>query len=204
MCDFAGLCFPYLFLLSQHALPSTVVQALFTLLITLTSPLLVPNISFNSPLPIPTGLFDIRGPANPNQIFLPGSLPPRKWSHEYKCSTSPSVTVVEGRRSGDVWLSKGNAVDGKGKTRCFWRSHCKLFRFLLIDITRNRNRYVFRSHKAISPTTSRFHTASRHVTAATSNHHLPPASNRLKPHSIHFSRLPIRQHDVASHSKHWY
>ena len=110
-----GFAFPYLFLLSQHALPSTVVQALFILSVTLTSPLLVLNILFGSPLPIPTGLFDIRGSANPNQVSLPGSLPPHKWSHEYKRSTSASVTVVEGRRSGDVWLSKGDAVDGKGK-----------------------------------------------------------------------------------------
>jgi hypothetical protein len=81
----------------------------------MTSPLLVLNILFGSPLPIPTGLFDIREPANPNQAFLPESLPPHKWSHEYKRSTSASVTVVEGRRSGDVWLSNGDAVDGKGK-----------------------------------------------------------------------------------------
>ena len=37
----------------------------------------------------------------------------RPWSHEYK--RSGSVTVVEGRRSGDVWVSKGDAIDGKGK-----------------------------------------------------------------------------------------
>ena len=92
-----------------------VVQTSFILSVTLTSPLLVLNILFGSPLPIPTGLFDIREPANPNQAFLPRSLPPHKWSHEYKRSTGASVTVVEGRRSGDVWLSNGDAVDGKGK-----------------------------------------------------------------------------------------
>ena len=37
----------------------------------------------------------------------------RPWSHEYK--RSGSVTVVEGRRSGDVWISNGDAVDGKNK-----------------------------------------------------------------------------------------
>jgi len=83
--------------------------------VTLSSPLLVLNILLGSPLPIPTGLFDIRGQADSNQAFVPESLPPHKWSHEYKRSTSASVTVVEGRRSGDVWLSKGDAVDGKGK-----------------------------------------------------------------------------------------
>ena len=92
-----------------------VVQVFYILSITLTSPLLALNILFKSPLPIPTGLFDVREPANPNQAFLPGSFPPHKWSHEYKRSTSASVTVVEGRRSGDVWVSNGDAVDGKGK-----------------------------------------------------------------------------------------
>ena len=37
----------------------------------------------------------------------------RPWSHEYK--RSGSVTVVEGRRSGDVWVHNGDAVDGKNK-----------------------------------------------------------------------------------------
>ena len=37
----------------------------------------------------------------------------RPWSHEYK--RSGSITVVEGRRSGDVWISNGDAVDGKNK-----------------------------------------------------------------------------------------
>ena len=110
-----GFAFPYFFLLSQHTLPSMAVQVLFILSVTLTSPLLVVNILFGSPLPIPNGLFDIREPANPNQAFLPESLPSHKWSHEYKRSTSACVTVVEGRRSGDVWLSNGDAVDGKGK-----------------------------------------------------------------------------------------
>ena len=110
-----GFAFSYFFLLSQHALPSTAVRVLFILSVTLTSPLLLLNILLGSPLPIPTGLFDIREPANPNQAFLPESLPSHKWSHEYKRSTSASVTVVEGRRSGDVWLTNGDAVDGKGK-----------------------------------------------------------------------------------------
>jgi len=32
-----------------------------------------------------------------------------------ECKRSGSVTVVEERRSGDVWISQGDAVDGKGK-----------------------------------------------------------------------------------------
>lgn len=44
-----------------------------------------------------------------------GSFPPARWSVDYKHSTSTNATVVEGRRSGDVWISKGDAVDGKSK-----------------------------------------------------------------------------------------
>ena len=58
-----GFAFSYFFLISQHALPSTAVRVLFILSVTLTSPLLVLNILFGSPLSIPTGLFDIREPA---------------------------------------------------------------------------------------------------------------------------------------------
>ncbi len=47
--------------------------------------------------------------------MIHGSFPPHQFSHEYKRSTSCSATVVEARRSGDVWLSKGNAIDGKSK-----------------------------------------------------------------------------------------
>lgn len=41
------------------------------------------------------------------------SVPTFRFSHEYK--RSGSITVVEGRRSGDVWLANGDAVDGKSK-----------------------------------------------------------------------------------------
>lgn len=91
------------------------VTILFVLSVTLSSPILAVNILFKCPFPIPTGLFDastglppdLRGPKE-------GTAVPR-WSHEYKRSMSASVTVVEGRRSGDVWIAKGDAVDGKGK-----------------------------------------------------------------------------------------
>ena len=53
-------------------------------------------------------------PVDPRPM-IHGSFPPHQFSHEYKRSTSCSATVVEARRSGDVWLSKGNAVDGKSK-----------------------------------------------------------------------------------------
>jgi hypothetical protein len=108
---------PYFITLSQNGSPSLAIQILFVLSVTLTSPLLAFNLVCGSPLPIPVGLFDARDslPADPHRIQVHGSLPSSKWSHEYKRSTSCSVTVVEGRRSGDVWLSKGDAVDNKGK-----------------------------------------------------------------------------------------
>ncbi|KAJ6553453.1 hypothetical protein DFH09DRAFT_1085580, partial [Mycena vulgaris] len=81
-------------------------------------PLWALNLLFRSPLPIPNGLFDIRGDLPANVLRGPspaGSVPTCKWSHEYKRSTSASVTVVEGRCSGDVWMTNSDAVDGKGE-----------------------------------------------------------------------------------------
>jgi hypothetical protein len=87
--------------------------------VTLSAPLLAFNLVFRAGLPIPTGLFDTREPthaANPNRVSTsPSELPQWKWSQEYKRSMSTTPTVVEGRPSGDVWIQKGDAVDGKSK-----------------------------------------------------------------------------------------
>ena len=72
------------------------------------------NVICGSHLPIPTGLFDVRG-EQPKVSSAPSELPSQKWSHEYKRSMSTTITAVEGRRSGDVWLTNGDAVDGKNK-----------------------------------------------------------------------------------------
>ncbi|KAJ6560471.1 hypothetical protein B0H19DRAFT_1290393 [Mycena capillaripes] len=112
------LSLPYLLLAPQKSNTPVAASILLILSITLSSPLLALNLLFRSPLPIPHGLFDTRGdlPANVTRGPSPaGSMPTYKWSHEYKRSTSASVTVVEGRRSGDVWMSNGDAVDGKSK-----------------------------------------------------------------------------------------
>ncbi|KAJ7129288.1 hypothetical protein C8R44DRAFT_776391 [Mycena epipterygia] len=112
------LSLPYLLLAPQNSHTPVAASILLILSITLSSPLLALNLLFRSPLPIPHGLFDIRSDLPDNVIRGPsaaGSVPTYKWSHEYKRSTSASVTVVEGRRSGDVWLTNGDAVDGKGK-----------------------------------------------------------------------------------------
>ncbi|GLB34088.1 hypothetical protein LshimejAT787_0109720 [Lyophyllum shimeji] len=108
-----ALSIPYLITVSQKSSASTVTSLLLVLSVTVSSPLLALTILLRSPLPIPSGLFDVRGD-------LPANVPvstdaPYKWSHDYKRSMSTSVTVVEGRRSGDVWLANGDAVDGKSK-----------------------------------------------------------------------------------------
>ncbi|TFY64480.1 hypothetical protein EVJ58_g2587 [Rhodofomes roseus] len=108
---------PYL-LISNLSSPvaSSAVSILFVLSVTMSSPLLALHVLCRSPLPMPSGLFDSYSepPSAANRAPSPTSLAPSfKFSHEYK--RSGSVTVVEGRRSGDVWVSNGDAVDGKGK-----------------------------------------------------------------------------------------
>ncbi|THV08238.1 hypothetical protein K435DRAFT_958839 [Dendrothele bispora CBS 962.96] len=110
-----GLSLPYLTALLQNNPVSTSTSILITLSVMMSSPALALNMLF-SPLPIPTGLFDVRGDSPTNLArgsMSTSTLPKPKWSHEYK--RSGSVTVVEGRRSGDVWLANGDAVDGKSK-----------------------------------------------------------------------------------------
>ncbi|KAJ7482400.1 hypothetical protein B0H11DRAFT_2022803 [Mycena galericulata] len=112
------LSLPYFLLAPQKSPTPVAASVLLILSITLSSPLLALNLLFRSPLPIPQGLFDTRGDLPANVLRGPtpaGSVPTYKWSHEYKRSTSASVTVVEGRRSGDVWMANGDAVDGKSK-----------------------------------------------------------------------------------------
>ncbi|KAJ4496843.1 hypothetical protein C8R41DRAFT_909392 [Lentinula lateritia] len=109
-----GLSLPYLITLSQNIPASLATSILFTLSVTMSSPILALNILFRSPIPIPSGLFD--SPDDLPTNLLRGATPNSdtvKWSYEYK--RSASVTVVEGRRSGDVWLTNGDAADGKSK-----------------------------------------------------------------------------------------
>ncbi|KAF8640126.1 hypothetical protein AX17_001362 [Amanita inopinata Kibby_2008] len=112
-----GLGLPYL-VLSQHGITDANISVLLILSVTLSSPMLALNLIRNSPIPIPVGLFEshdtlpadiVRGPSRAESHL------PYKFSYEYKRSMSTSATVVEGRRSGDVWLINGDAVDGKNK-----------------------------------------------------------------------------------------
>ncbi|KAJ7228232.1 hypothetical protein GGX14DRAFT_611844 [Mycena pura] len=113
-----ALSLPYLLFVQQNSRTPVAASVLLILSITLSSPLLALSLFLRTPFPIPHGLFDTRDdlPANAFRNSTPGgSVPTYKWSHEYKRSTSASVTVVEGRRSGDVWLTNGDAADGRSK-----------------------------------------------------------------------------------------
>jgi hypothetical protein len=83
------------------------------LAITLPSLLLALSVLFRWPLLIPSGLFESTAQPMPELARASSPTITRPWSHEYK--RSGSVTVVEGRRSGDVWVTNGDAIDGKSK-----------------------------------------------------------------------------------------
>lgn len=91
-----------------------VLSLLLVLSVTTSSPILLANILVRSPIPIPTGLFDLH--SQPPSVVMRSPSPVETLTvgaSQYK--RSGSITVVEGRRSGDIWISKGDAVDGKGK-----------------------------------------------------------------------------------------
>ena len=96
---------------------SSVGSILLMLSVTLSAPLLAVNLLLRSPIPIPSELFETY--SDPPSAVLRAPSPQStvassyKYSHEYK--RSGSVTVVESRRSTDVWLTNGDAVDNKGK-----------------------------------------------------------------------------------------
>ncbi|TFY62286.1 hypothetical protein EVG20_g6758 [Dentipellis fragilis] len=110
-----ALSLPFFFSVSASS-PQTnqIMSILLTLSVTLSSPILALNILLRSPMPIITGLFDVHSepPSMVARSPSPQSTLPAV-SGEYK--RSASVTVVEGRRSTDVWLTKGDAVDGKSR-----------------------------------------------------------------------------------------
>lgn len=96
--------FPYLF---NH--DSMVAAVFVTLSVTISSPLLACNILLRSPLPIGAEIFSAHTGIR-SRALAAGSAA----ESQYKRSGS-SHTVVEGRRSGDVWISNGDAVDHKTK-----------------------------------------------------------------------------------------
>ncbi|KAI0677299.1 hypothetical protein C8Q78DRAFT_1180593 [Trametes maxima] len=111
-----GLGLPYMFMVSPGSATNPTASILLLLSVTLSSPLLAINILFRSPIPIPSGLFETYSEPPSAVLRAPSpqsTAPSYGFSHEYK--RSGSVTVVEGRRSTDVWLTNGDAVDGRGK-----------------------------------------------------------------------------------------
>ncbi|KAH7907503.1 hypothetical protein BJ138DRAFT_1129128 [Hygrophoropsis aurantiaca] len=110
-----GLSLPYLFTVSANgSVASDAIPILLVLSVTMSSPLLALNILLRSPIPIPSGLFDIH-PDPPSVVMRAPSPAVTLASYDREYKRSGSVTIVEGRRSGDVWLTQGDAVDGKGK-----------------------------------------------------------------------------------------
>ena len=83
------------------------------LAITLPPQFLALSVIFHWSLLVPSGLFESTAQPMPELARTSSPTITRPWSHEYK--RSGSVTVVEGRRSGDVWITNGDAIDGKGK-----------------------------------------------------------------------------------------
>ena len=97
----------------SHGLSSSVVPILLALSVTVSSPLLALNILLRSPLPIPAALFS-RSYGAVQASEASNSVTEIRIHPEMR-GRSTSLTVVEGRRSGDVWISNGEAVDGRGK-----------------------------------------------------------------------------------------
>ncbi|TBU47242.1 hypothetical protein BD309DRAFT_1016512 [Dichomitus squalens] len=112
-----GLGLPFLFMVSPGSPISSIGSILLILSVTLSAPLLALNLLFRSPIPIPSELFESYSepPSAVLRAPSPASTTPSylKYSHEYK--RSGSVTVVESRRSTDVWVTNGDAVDNKGR-----------------------------------------------------------------------------------------
>ncbi|KAH8830259.1 hypothetical protein DL96DRAFT_1592192 [Flagelloscypha sp. PMI_526] len=114
-----SLAIPYLVSAHNQGPIPPVAGILIAIAIALPSPLLALNLLLRAPVPIPVGLFESNTDFSPERPVTPGSTVVGRFSHEYKQSGKRSMstcpTVVEGRRSGDIWISKGEAVEGKGK-----------------------------------------------------------------------------------------
>ncbi|KAF7792852.1 hypothetical protein EIP86_003953 [Pleurotus ostreatoroseus] len=109
-----ALALPFYLTVHKGQPSSAAASILLILSVTSSAPLLALNIFFRSPLPIPSGLFDT--PENPPTVVMRAPSPlSTSPSLVYEYKRSGSVTVVEGRRSGDVWITNGDAVEGKSK-----------------------------------------------------------------------------------------
>ena len=109
-----SLSLSYLFMASpSRDFSSSFAPLLLTLSVTVSAPLLALNLLLCAPLPIPVALFS-------RSYFQAPTTEARNSATEIRtypemCARSSSLTVVEGRRSGDVWIANGKPVDGHGK-----------------------------------------------------------------------------------------
>ncbi|KAF8655333.1 hypothetical protein AX16_003106 [Volvariella volvacea WC 439] len=109
------LSLPYLITSLRNGSTNYAVTIPLILSVTISAPILALNVIF-CPIPIPIGLFEspTELPPHVNRgLAVLASFSPSKPSADNK--TSCSRTLVESRRSRDVWLTNGDAVDGKGK-----------------------------------------------------------------------------------------
>ena len=115
-----GLSLPYLIVAYLDVeMSSPILPVLLVLSVTTSSPLMALSMVLRCHIPIPSGLFESHSGPPAALLRTPslGSsiprLPSGRFSYEYKQGSS--VTVVEGRRSDDIWVSNGDAVRGKSK-----------------------------------------------------------------------------------------
>lgn len=97
-----------------ESLTSTILPLMLTISVTISSPLLALNVLLGYSLPIPAALFSRSYSPTPVKASRPASFAEVRIHPEMRTRNS-SMTVVEGRRSGDVWIARGEAVDGRGK-----------------------------------------------------------------------------------------
>jgi hypothetical protein len=109
---------PYLILArSDYDYNSSIPGILLAIAQAIPSPLLALSILLKIRLPVPSNLFvDKPRHVKGKSITTTTALPLHRHSTELRVrGKSGSYTVVEGRRSGDVWISQGQAVDGLSK-----------------------------------------------------------------------------------------
>ncbi|KIM25144.1 hypothetical protein M408DRAFT_26361 [Serendipita vermifera MAFF 305830] len=112
------LTMPYLVLArANYDYHSSIPGILLIIAQTIPSPLLALSISFRVLLPIPSNLFSTKSKhVKRKSTATTTALPLHRYSNELQLrGKSGSYTVVEGRRSGDIWVETGQAVDGRSK-----------------------------------------------------------------------------------------
>ena len=112
------LTMPYLILARANYDDSSIPGILLAIAQTIPSPLLALSIFFQIRLPIPSNLFTNKPQhAKKKSTATTTALPLYRHSTELRVrGKSGSYTVVEGRRSGDIWVETGQAVNGRSKT----------------------------------------------------------------------------------------